>query len=73
MVFALKQEAKAVKGKKEEEVGDAKSQDEEFAIRIGVLRVRNGFVPASDPEALCSRPNPVGCQLTGQQEPALKP
>ncbi|XP_072414786.1 zinc transporter ZIP11-like isoform X2 [Chiloscyllium punctatum] len=35
MVFALKQEAKAVKGKKEEEVGDAKSQDEEFAIRIG--------------------------------------
>ncbi|XP_043570821.1 zinc transporter ZIP11-like isoform X2 [Chiloscyllium plagiosum] len=42
MAFALKQEAKAVKGKKEEEVEDAKSQDEEFAIRIE--KVDNGEV-----------------------------
>ncbi|XP_060700853.1 zinc transporter ZIP11-like isoform X3 [Hemiscyllium ocellatum] len=42
MAFALKQEVKAVKGKKEEEVGDAKSPDEDFAIRIE--KVDNGEV-----------------------------
>ncbi|XP_060700852.1 zinc transporter ZIP11-like isoform X2 [Hemiscyllium ocellatum] len=44
MAFALKQEVKAVKGKKEEEVGDAKSPDEDFAIRIGREKVDNGEV-----------------------------
>ncbi|XP_048411199.1 zinc transporter ZIP11-like isoform X2 [Stegostoma tigrinum] len=42
MAFALKQELKAVKEKKEEEGGDAKNSDEEFAIRIE--KVDNGEV-----------------------------
>ncbi|XP_078427247.1 zinc transporter ZIP11 isoform X3 [Cetorhinus maximus] len=35
MAFALNQELKPVKEKKEDEGGDAQTQDEEFAIRIG--------------------------------------
>ncbi|XP_038634050.1 zinc transporter ZIP11-like isoform X2 [Scyliorhinus canicula] len=42
MAFALKQEPKPVKEKKEDEGGDAQMQDEEFAIRID--KVDNGEV-----------------------------